>query len=134
MTDDPGDRMDLELATTALLAREDDIPMLLRMLARQLQGSLPEQVRVEKEGGLLRKSDAIRSLEVAMGADTFRAEVVKGRVNATIGHTSGGIRIRSETVAMDEWLRRLLDALRAEASRSQQVRQALEQLVYGGYS
>ena len=133
MTEEPGDRMDLELATTALLAREDDLPMLLRMLARQLQGLLPEQVTVEREGGLFRKSDAVRTLEVAMGADTFRAEVVKGQVTATIGHTSGGIRIRSEKVEVDQWLRRLLDALQAEADRSQNARHALEQLLYGGY-
>ena len=126
--------MDLELATTALLAREDDLPMLLKMLARQLQGSLPDQVTVEREGGLIRRSDAVRALEVAMGPDTYRAEVTRGQVNATIGHTSGGIRIRTEKVAMDDWLRRLLDSLRAEADRSQQVRHALEQLLYGGYA
>ena len=133
-SEQPEDRLDLDLATTALLAREEDLPMLLKMLAGQLQVSLADRMTVEKEGGLLRRSDAIMSLEVAMGADTFRADVVKGRVATTIGHTSGGIRIRSETVGMDEWLRRLLDGLKAEAAHSQRVRQTLENLVYGGYA
>lgn len=134
MSDQPEDRLDLELATTALLAREEDLPMLLKMLAGQLQVSLADRLTVEKEGGLFKKSDAIRSIDVAMGSDAFRAEVIKGRVTCSIGHTSGGIRIRSEQVTMDEWLRRLLDALRAEAAHSQRARQTLENIVYGGYA
>ncbi len=130
----PEDRLDLDLATTALLAKEEDLPMLLKMLAGQLQASLADRLTVEREGGLIRKSDAIRSIDVAMGPDSFRAEVVKGRVTCSIGHTSGGIRIRSEQVAVDEWLRRLLDSLRAEAAHSQRARQTLENIVYGGFA
>jgi hypothetical protein len=130
----PEDRLDLDLATTALLAKEEDLPMLLQMLAGQLQVSLSDRLTVEKEGGRFRKSDVIKSIDVAMGSDAFRAEVVKGRVTCSIGHTSGGIRIRSEQVGLDEWVRRLLDALRAEAAHSQKARQTLENIVYGGYA
>src|SRR5579875_323998 len=94
--DQPEDRLDLDLATTALLARDEDQPMLLKMLADQLVVSLGERVSVEREGGLFKKSDKVRTIEVAMGADTYRAEVAKGRVQASVGHMSGGIRIRSE--------------------------------------
>ena len=128
----PEDRLDLDLATTALLAKEEDLPMLLKMLAGQLAVSLSDRLTVEKEGGLFRKSDNIKSLDVAMSNDGFRAEVVKGRVTCTIGHTSGGIRIRSEQVTMDEWIKRLLDALKVEAAHSQRARQTLENIVYGG--
>ncbi|MCU4187092.1 hypothetical protein K6U06_22210 [Acidiferrimicrobium sp. IK] len=130
----PEDRLDLDLATTALLAKEEDLPMLLKMLAGQLQVSLSDRLTVEKEGGLFKKSDNIKSIEVAMGSDTFRAEVVKGRVTCSVGHTSGGIRIRSEQVGIDEWIKRLLDGLRAEAEHSQRARQTLENIVYGGYA
>jgi hypothetical protein len=53
-------------------------------------------------------------------------------LRCTIGHSSGGIRIRSEKVGVDEWLNRLLTVLKAEAANSQAVRQALESMVIGG--
>jgi hypothetical protein len=132
MSDEPEDHLDLELATTALLAKEEDLPMLLKMLAGQLAVSLSDRLTVEKEGGLFRKSDNIKSIDVTLGNDGFRAEVVKGRVTCTIGRSSGGIRIRSEQVTMDQWIRRLLDALKVEATHSQRARQTLENIVYGG--
>ena len=59
--------------------------------------------------------------------------MVDGAVlRCTIGHSSGGIRIRSEKVDMDTWLNRLLTVLKAEAANSQAVRQALENIVIGG--
>lgn len=132
MTDQPEDRLDLDLATTALLAKGEDIPMLLKMLADQLAVSLSDRLTVQREGGLFKKSDAIKSISVSMGADEYRAEMAKGRVTCTVGHTSGGIRIRSEQLGVDDWIRRLLEDLRAEASHSQRARQALENIVYGG--
>jgi hypothetical protein len=53
-------------------------------------------------------------------------------VTGVIGHSSGGIRIRSEAVDVDGWLARLLAALEAEAAHSQAVRLALETIVIGG--
>ena len=69
-----------------------------------------------------------------MGDDQFDAEVDGGTLRCTIGHSSGGIRIRSEKVDMDEWLRRLLTELQAEAANSQAARLALENMVIGGSS
>lgn len=134
MSDDHEDRLDLELVTTALLAREEDLPMLLQMLAGQLAVSLPDQLTVEREGGMFRKSERVRSLQVTIGAEVFGARVDKGRVTSTIAKMSGGIRIRSETLGMDDWIRRLLAALRAEAAHNQKARATLETIVYGGFS
>ena len=68
-----------------------------------------------------------------MGGDQFDAEVDGAALQCTIGHSSGGIRIRSEKVDVDEWLNRLLTVLKAEAANSQAVRQALESMVIGGH-
>lgn len=129
---DGDDAYDLDIATASLLSDGNDIEMLLRVLVKQLAEPLGDRLRVERDGGLFRKSDKIRSVDVALGDDAYRAEVSRGQVTATIGHTSGGIRIRSEKVAMDVWVRRLLGALRAEAAHSQTARQALENIVIGG--
>jgi hypothetical protein len=89
-------------------------------------------MEVKRSGGRFRKSDAIRSIRINMENDQFDAEVDGTTLRCTIGHSSGGIRIRSEKVDVDSWLARLLAALKTEAAHSQSVRQALESIVIGG--
>lgn len=123
--------MDLELATNALLADHHDVRNLLKLLARQLSGALGERVRVERAGGLLRRSDEVRSLRVRIGDEEFAADVTGGQVTTSVGHDSGGIRIRTEKVEPDTWLSRLLGELRKEAASNQAARLAIESLVMG---
>jgi hypothetical protein len=126
------DSFDLELATAALLGDDQDVHTLLKVLARQLSDALGDRVKVERAGGLLHRSDQVRSIQVAIDDNEFRADTQGGRVTCSVGHASGGIRIRSERVEMDDWLRRLLSALQTEAAHSQVARQALENIVIGG--
>jgi hypothetical protein len=66
-----------------------------------------------------------------LGNDTLEAVVEGASVRCTIGHSSGGIRIRSEQVGMDAWLTQLLSTLQSEAAHSEQTRAALENIVIG---
>ncbi len=127
-----GDPLDLELATTALLADSHDVRTLLKLLARQLAGALGDRVEVKRDGGLLRRSDEIKTLKVRIGEDEFVAEASKQQVSTTIGHDSGGIRIRTVKVPADQWLSRLLQELQKEAAVNQSARMAIESLVMGG--
>lgn len=126
------DSMDVELATAALLGDTHDVRFLLKLMARQLAGALGSRVHVERAGGLFRKSEDVKVIRVGIGSDDYSAEVRGGSVEATVGHNSGGIRIRTETVGLEEWLQRLLGALKAEAAHNQAARMALESLVMGG--
>jgi len=127
-----GDSLDLELAAAQLRADSADVGILLKVLVAQLSDALGSRLQVQRAGGRFRKSDEIRSLRIAMGDDQFEAEVDGPTLRCTIGHTSGGIRIRSEKVDVDAWLDRLLAVLQAEAEHSQAVRLALENIVIGG--
>jgi hypothetical protein len=129
-----GDPLDLELATTALLADNHDVRNLLKLLARQLAGTLGARVDVQRQGGLLRKSEEVRRLRVRIGDEEFLADVDKQQVTTTIGHDSGGIRIRTERVSTQEWLTRLLGQLQKEAVSNQASRMAIENIVMGGAS
>lgn len=124
--------MDLEFATTAILADNHDVKALLEMLARQLSSTLGEKVTVEREGGLLRKTKEIKSLRVFLGSKTFIAEISKGNLVTSVGHESGGIRIRTEKTDMSTWLGRLLGELQEAANTNQASRMALEAIVNGG--
>jgi hypothetical protein len=124
--------MDLELAAASLRADGSDVRILVKVLADQLSDALGTRLQVRRAGGRFRKSDEIRSLAITMGDDQFDAEVDGDVLRCTVGHSSGGIRIRSEKVSVDVWLARLLGALKVEADHSQAVRQALESMVIGG--
>jgi hypothetical protein len=127
-----GDSMDLELAAASLRADGTDVQILVKALADKLADALGNRLQVKRAGGRFRKSDAVQALQITIDDDMFDA-VVDGTVLAcTIGHSSGGIRIRSEKVGVDDWLARLLAALKIEAAHSTAVRQALENMVIGG--
>ena len=129
-----GDSFDLELAAAQLRADSTDVRILVKVLVDQLSDALGPRLRVERSGGRFRKSEEIKTLTIAMEDDQFDAVVDGPVLRCTIGHSSGGIRIRSEKVDMDSWLNRLLTVLKAEADHSQAVRQALENIVIGGNS
>jgi hypothetical protein len=129
---DADDSMDLELAAASLRANGSDVRILVKVLADQLAEALGSRLEVKRSGGRFRKSDEIRSIRINLADDQFDAEVEDDLLRCTIGHSSGGIRIRSRKVDMDSWLAQLLAALKAEAAHSQSVRQALEGMVIGG--
>jgi hypothetical protein len=124
------DPMDLEMATTAILADNRDTRELLKLLARQLAGALGPRVEVERQGRL-RKTDEVKTLSVSVGSEDFVATVDRGGVETAVAHKSGGIRIRTEQVTADVWLRRLLEELRKEAETNQAARLVIEGLVMG---
>jgi hypothetical protein len=126
------DAFDLDMAAAALRANSTDVPMMLKALVGLVGDALGSRLVVERAGGRFRKSDEIKSVQVSMGEDELRAEVDGATVRCTIGHSSGGIRIRSAQVPMDEWLGRLLRGLQAEAAHSEDARVALERIVIGG--
>ena len=126
-----GDAFDLSMAVSSLQSNSTDSRMMLKLLVAQLAEVLGGRIVVERTGGRFRKSDEIRSVQITLGNDTLRADVDGPTVRCTIGHASGGIRIRSEQVAMDAWLTRLLTILHSEAAHSEQTRVALENIVIG---
>jgi len=128
------DAFDLDLAAASLRADGKDVGMMLELLSRTLKDAVGRRLVVERSKGLLKRSAEIRALEVTLGDDQLRVEVDGPMVRCTIGHSSGGIKIRSTQVDMDEWVRRLLQGLKAEANHSETARLALEHIVLGGAS
>ena len=129
-TEDPA--FDLSMAVSQLASNTTDARIMLKLLASQLADALGDRLEVERAGGRFRKSDEIKCVRVLLGDDTLEAVVEGATVRCSIGHSSGGIRIRSQQVAMGEWLTRLLSALQSEAAASERTRLALENLVIGG--
>jgi hypothetical protein len=131
--DAQGAAFDLSMAVSQLASNSTDLRIMLKLLVSQLADVLGNRIAVER-GGRFRKSDEIKSVRVTLGDDTLEALVDGASVRCSIGHSSGGIRIRSEQVGLDAWLTRLLTALQSEASHSEQTRLALENIVIGEQS
>ena len=129
-----GDGFDLDMAVATLQSNSTDVRIMLKLLVSQLSEVLGNRIQVERAGGRFRRSDEIKSVQIILGDDTLRAEVEGAGVRCSIGHASGGIRIRSEQVGMDAWLARLLTTLNDEAAHSEQTRLALEHIVIGDSS
>jgi hypothetical protein len=129
-----GDGFDLDMAIATLQSNSTDVRIMLKLLVSQLSDVLGNRIQIERAGGRIRRSDEIKSVQIILGDDTLRAEVEGAGVRCSIGHASGGIRIRSEQVGMDAWLARLLTTLNDEASHSEQTRLALEHIVIGDSS
>jgi hypothetical protein len=123
---------DLSMAVSQLASNSTDVRFMLKLLASQLADALGDRLVVERNGGRFRRSDEIKSVRVTLGNDSLEADVHGSSVRCTIGHSSGGIRIRTEQVDMTTWLTRLLSTLQAEAASSEQTRVALENIVIGG--
>jgi len=126
-----GDAFDLSMAVSTLAANSTDLRIMLKALVGQLAEVLGDRLTIEKAGGRFRKSDEIKAVRITLGNDTLAADVDGGSVRCSIGHASGGIRIRSEQVSMEAWLTKLLTILRDEAAHSDQTRLALEHIVIG---
>ena len=130
----PGDTaFDLSMAVSQLASNDTDVRIMLKLLVGQLADVLGDRMVVER-AGRFRKSDDVRAVRVTLGDDTLEAVVEGAGVRCSIGHSSGGIRIRSQQIGMDGWLTRLLSALQSEAANSERTRLALENLVIGGPS
>jgi hypothetical protein len=129
--DGGGSAFDLSMAVSSLQSNSTDSRIMLKLLVAQLSEVLGDRIVVERAGGRFRKSEELKSVQIILGDDTLRADVDGATVRCSIGHASGGIRIRSEQVGMDAWLTRLLTILQSEASHSEQTRLALENIVIG---
>jgi len=131
MSDD-SNAFDLDLAVSSLASDSGDTQLMLRLLTERLAGVLGDRLRVERQGGLLKKSNVIRHVEVRIAESELVADLHGATPTFIIGRVSGGIRIRSERTDAAGWLRTLLEALRLEAEHSATTRQALEAIVIGG--
>ena len=125
-----GDAFDLDLAAASLGADEPDVRIMLGQLVARLV-SLGERMKVERTRGLLRKGGEIRRLEIAIGRNEFVASMESGAPEFRVGLVSGGIKIRTETLDADAWLKALIGALQEEAAHSATSREALEAIVIG---
>jgi hypothetical protein len=122
---------DFDLSAAGLRADGADLRISVEVLASKLEASLPGRTRVERHGGgLLGLGEKrVRQLKVDLSGATYQLTIDGERVEGFRERRVGGISIKREPLAPDEWVAALTEELREEAQRSAQARTALEGLV-----
>jgi hypothetical protein len=109
-------------AFAALLRRGRDVPDMVGRLANRLERALPDQVEADRSAVRRR----VQSVVVRFNPTQYRVELHGHRALAWIDHFVRGVCVRSDEVALDDWLDALAEALAREARQSTEVRLALE--------
>ena len=123
------DDLDIDLIAASLRADQGDVESFVEALSVKLEQALPGHVRTWRWRTRLFGPKAVRRIAVDLGPERFDLRFRDGALEAQRAKLSGGIVLKSETVAPEEWLRALGAALAEEAQRSASARQALERLL-----
>ena len=118
---------DFDLLAASLRADAGDTKVFVEALAAKLTGAFPERTRVERGGFLGGKR--VQRISVELGDERFDLEHDRGRVACIRRSIVRGIALKSEEVALDEWIDELSRRLVEEAGRSERGRVALERML-----
>lgn len=123
------DPLDLDLLTASLRADAGDNATFFEVLASKLADALGERLSVERDGGLLRRGRAVRSLSVDLDGSILTISRERGRLSCLARRSVRGVVLSTEELGFDEWLARLARGLAEEAKRSATTRAALQALL-----
>jgi len=122
--------MRTELFAASLRADKADIRTFLDALAVKLEGSLPDYTRVSRQGGIFSRERPVKEIAVSLGEYHYR--IGRERPESLVAvraHVVRGIVLKTEQIAVDQWIEELSEALAQLAGRSAQARAALERFL-----
>lgn len=130
----PGSDLDaedsqLDLLSAALWAAPADQRANLEQLAGWLQATVPEKTTLAWEGGLFRGPRRVAELTVRLQDREFRLTAEGGSVAAWEGHRVRGITLRSDQLAVSDWLKDLTRQLVRTAREDRGAEEALHRLL-----
>ena len=120
------------LGLSAALANSyaQDARGFLPLLAGFLQAALPDATTMERKGGLFQKQKPIHKITVTLGENIYTLEDT-GRGVPVTQRTKivRGIRLKTETMPMEEWLAALSEEIGRHAQRNEAAFFALKELL-----
>ncbi len=125
-----GPGMGFEMLAASLRADAGDSLAFMEALAAKLGGALPHRVRVERGGGLFSHTHPVRQITINLGDWQYLINAAPdGTLAAERTHAVRGIALKSEPVALEQWIDDLTAGLAALAQASLQDRMALQRLL-----
>jgi hypothetical protein len=119
-----------ERVAASLRADARDLEVFLEVLAAKLSGALPSGVGIEREGGLFSKK-RVKRVQVQLGEHRYELARAHGGLEGRHSHSVRGITLKTEVLAIEEWIAALSRHLAEHARGSEQAREALDRLLKG---
>jgi hypothetical protein len=121
---------DLDLSAAQLRADGRDLPAFVNALAVRLEDAVPGMVDVErKRAGMFSGEKVVKRISCRVGEEEYVLEADGSKVTATCGKAVRGITIKTQTLPVQAWTERLVEAIGREAGTSAEAYQALHGLV-----
>lgn len=121
------------MVAASLRADSADLPTFVEALAVKLEGALPGHVQVERHARKRFSHDkVVRSMTLEVG--DWRYSLTSdgaGRVDTLRAKAVRGIVLKSEVLALGDWILALSRDIATQAASSEQARIALERLLLG---
>jgi hypothetical protein len=126
---DPGDAFTFDVLAASIRADAADLGIFMEVLGSKLEGALPGEVEIKRQGGLFRRNRAVEALSVKLGDRRFDLRHEPPMVRAQIARSARGITLRTDEVSLDAWIAELSKALEERASASAEARAALTRML-----
>ena len=130
MPDELDSPLQMELLAASLRADSSDTKAFLEALATKLEGSLPDRTTVTRHSSLFSREHPVKEIAVSLGEYHYR--IGRERPESLVAvraHVVRGIVLKTEQIAVDQWIEELSEALAQLAGRSAQARAALERFL-----
>ena len=117
-----------DVLAASLRADARDLATFLEVLAGKLAEALPGGVSVDREGGLLGRR-RVRRVVVDLGEHRYELARDGGGLSGRHHHQVRGITLKTEQLAVEDWIDALSRHLARLAAESERGRIALERLL-----
>jgi hypothetical protein len=122
--------MEFDLFAASLRADASDAAAFLEALATKLGGALPQRTQIERGGGLFSRAHPVRRIAVRLGEWEYALVAEPGgSLDSSRTHAVRGITLKSEPLALDQWIEELSADLAELARTSLQDQTALRRLL-----
>ena len=125
--DDPA--LSFDRVSASLRADARDLAVFLEVLAAKFAGALPSAVTVEHEGGLLSRK-RVKRLQVQLGEHRYELARAGPGLEGRRSHSVRGITLKTEVLAIEDWIVALAEHLAEQAKGSEKARDALSRLLH----
>jgi len=136
-TESGGGPASVDLLAAALRRDAADLEVYAQVLSGTLADALPPgSVAVERKRGmadrLAGREGRVARVDVSLGEQRLVLNLSGGRPSGEICQEVRGVVLSRRPVALDEWVRKLAEAVATRAESDARARAALERLLLGG--
>jgi len=130
MHDELSEPLRMEMFAASLRADNTDVKAFLEALAVKLEGALPGLTTITRQGGMFAREHPVKEISVSLGEYQYR--IGRDRQGPLVGQRAKivrGIVLKTEQLAVDQWIDELSEGLVQLAGQSTQARSALERFL-----